>query len=216
MSFEINDVAVYPGKGVGRITDITEKDVDGKMYTVYVMKFPAEAEAASDITSILEVPLTSSTTRKIRKIMPAESLDEVFTILRHNVTPNTQTWNRRYREYLMKIATGDPLEVAHVLRDLALLKARKNLSFGERKTYDQALSLIIEEAAHSLYAENQKQAEQLQSLQHFKNDVTESIAAVFRPIEEAARAEQEEKASGKKSGKKKAAKVAEVDSTDTE
>jgi CarD family transcriptional regulator len=46
-----------------------------------------------------------------------------------------------------KIKTGDPLEVAAVLRDLAKLKSEKTLSFGERKMYDQAHSLIIQEIA---------------------------------------------------------------------
>ena len=48
-----------------------------------------------------------------------------------------------------KIKTGDPLEVAAVLRDLALLKSEKALSFGERKMYDQAHSLIVQEVAVS-------------------------------------------------------------------
>ena len=46
-----------------------------------------------------------------------------------------------------KIKTGDPLEVAAVPRDLAKLKSEKTLSFGERKMYDQAHSLIIQEIA---------------------------------------------------------------------
>ncbi len=46
-----------------------------------------------------------------------------------------------------KIKTGDPLEVAAVLRELARLKNEKTLSFGERKMYDQAHSLIVQELA---------------------------------------------------------------------
>ena len=46
-----------------------------------------------------------------------------------------------------KIKTGDLLEVAAVLRDLARLRTEKTLSFGERKMYDQAHSLIVQELA---------------------------------------------------------------------
>jgi CarD family transcriptional regulator len=63
------------------------------------------------------------------------------------VPTDNQTWNRRYREYMNKIQTGDPIEVAKVLRDLALLKADKNLSFGEKKMFDQARSLLVQEIA---------------------------------------------------------------------
>ncbi|MBW1878831.1 MAG: hypothetical protein JRJ84_10755 [Deltaproteobacteria bacterium] len=48
---------------------------------------------------------------------------------------------------MSKIKTGDPLEVAAVLRDLALLRQGKTLSFGERKMFDQAHSLIVQELA---------------------------------------------------------------------
>ena len=58
--------------------------------------------------------------------MLSDRIEDVYHILKdRNVPPNTQTWNRRYREYLTKIATGDPQEISQVLRDLALLKARK-------------------------------------------------------------------------------------------
>ena len=54
----------------------------------------------------------------------------------------------RQRTILAMLAltkTGDPIEVAKVLRDLALLKTDKNLSFGERKMFDQARSLLVQE-----------------------------------------------------------------------
>jgi CarD family transcriptional regulator len=58
---------------------------------------------------------------------------------------DNQTWNRRYREYMDKIKTGSLFEVAEVFRDLSLLKMNKDLSFGERKLYDTAHTLLIKE-----------------------------------------------------------------------
>jgi CarD family transcriptional regulator len=82
----------------------------------------------------------------MRTVMDAEKVGRIYEILRDRESPtDTQTWNRRYREYMAKIKTGDPLEVAKVLRDLALMKVEKNLSFGERKMYDQARSLLVQE-----------------------------------------------------------------------
>ena len=60
-----------------------------------------------------------------------------------------RTWNRRYREYMAKIKTGSPYEVARVLRDLYILKGDKNLSFGERKMFDTAKALLVKELAVS-------------------------------------------------------------------
>jgi CarD family transcriptional regulator len=44
-----------------------------------------------------------------------------------------------------KIKTGSLYEVAEVFRDLSLLKLTKDLSFGERKLYDTAHTLLIKE-----------------------------------------------------------------------
>jgi CarD family transcriptional regulator len=82
----------------------------------------------------------------MRNIIPASDVEGVYEILRDRETPpDNQTWNRRYREYMNKIKTGDPIEVARVLRDLAIMKMEKNLSFGEKKMYDQARGLLVQE-----------------------------------------------------------------------
>ena len=62
-----------------------------------------------------------------------------------DVKIDTQTWNRRYREYMEKIKTGSVYEIAEVLRDLFLLKVDKELSFGERKMLDTARGLLMKE-----------------------------------------------------------------------
>ncbi|MEL6349237.1 MAG: hypothetical protein AAFV53_39400, partial [Myxococcota bacterium] len=46
-----------------------------------------------------------------------------------------------------QLHTGDPLEVSKVLRDLSLLRHSKTLSFGERKMYDKAHTLLTQEIA---------------------------------------------------------------------
>jgi len=71
---------------------------------------------------------------------------EVLGILKETkVKIDNQTWNRRYREYMEKIKTGSVYEIAEVLRDLYVLKAEKELSFGERKMLDNARNLLLSE-----------------------------------------------------------------------
>ncbi len=71
---------------------------------------------------------------------------EVYAILKEkDISVDSTTWNRRYREYMEKIKTGSVFEIAEVLRDLYLLKGDKDLSFGERKMLDTARSLLIKE-----------------------------------------------------------------------
>ncbi len=77
---------------------------------------------------------------------------------------DSQTWNRRYREYTEKIKTGSPLEIAKVLRDLLVLKGDKELSFGERKMLDTARSLLVKELSIAKAHPEEKIMEELRTM----------------------------------------------------
>ena len=141
MEFKVGDKAVYPGHGVGVIQAIETLDLDGVKATMYVLKI-------LDNGMTIKIPIQNAGALGMRNVISMEQVEKVYEVLKDRDVPaDNQTWNRRYREYLNKIQTGDPIEVGKVLRDLALLRAQKNLSFGERKMYDQASSLLIQEIA---------------------------------------------------------------------
>lgn len=141
MQFNVGDKAVYPAHGVGIVRDVITREMDGEQITFYVLKI-------LDNGMTISVPVDNARSIGMRPVVASEQIDKVYEILKDRDVPtDNQTWNRRYREYMSKIKTGDPLEVAKVLRDLALLKADKPLSFGERKMFDQARSLLVQEIA---------------------------------------------------------------------
>jgi len=141
MQFEIGDKAVVPNLGVGIVKEIVSQSEGGDTYDMYVIKI-------LDNGLTYFCPVDQLGANGIREPIPEDAVAKVYEVLSdRDTTPDKQTWNRRYREYLNKIKTGDLLEVAAVLRDLARLRTEKTLSFGERKMYDQAHSLIVQELA---------------------------------------------------------------------
>ena len=139
MEFKVGDKAVYPAHGVGVIKGIETPDFDEIRQTFYVLKI-------LDNGMTIMVPVNNASAIGMRPVINLIQVEKVYEILRDRDVPtDNQTWNRRYREYMNKIQTGDPIEVGKVLRDLALLRGDKNLSFGERKMYDQAHSLLVQE-----------------------------------------------------------------------
>lgn len=141
MDFNVGDKAVYPAHGVGIIRDVVTEELGGERATFYVLKI-------LDNGMTIRVPVHNARTIGMRNIVNSEQIEKVFEILKDRDVPtDNQTWNRRYRDYMSKIKTGDPIEVAKVLRDLALLKGDKSLSFGERKMFDQARNLLVQEIA---------------------------------------------------------------------
>jgi len=158
MEFNVGDKAVYPAHGVGIIRDVVTVDVDGERATFYVLKI-------LDNGMTIKVPVQNARSIGMRGVITREYVDKVYEILRDRDVPtDNQTWNRRHRDYMSKIKTGDPLEVAKVLRDLALLKSEKALSFGERKMFDQARTLLVQEIAVARDADEKIVGEEIDRL----------------------------------------------------
>jgi CarD family transcriptional regulator len=81
-------------------------------------------------------------------VIDRRAIEKVYAILRsRDFKIDTQTWNRRFREYSQKIKTGSVFEIAEVMRDLSVLSIDKELSFGEKKMLDTAQSLLVSEIA---------------------------------------------------------------------
>ena len=143
MAFKVGDMAVYPGHGVGVIEGVETRDIAGLRQTFYVLKILENGMT-------IMVPTANADAIGMRDVIPVEEVDDIYAVLMERDIPlDKQTWNRRYREYMAKIKTGSPYEVARVLRDLYILKGDKNLSFGERKMFDTAKGLLVKELAVS-------------------------------------------------------------------
>jgi CarD family transcriptional regulator len=139
--FEIGDKAVYPGHGVGVIEAIEIKQISGKEQMFFILRIV-------DNGMTIMIPKDNLDAVGLRGVIRKLDVSKVIHILKdRDVTIDNQTWNRRYREYMEKINTGSIYEIAEVLRDLHLLKAEKELSFGERKIMDMAKNLLVKELA---------------------------------------------------------------------
>ena len=137
--FKIGDYAVCPGHGVGQITDIEAKDLGAQTKSFYIIKILANG---------MTVMVPTDSENGVRVLVEEQEINNVYDLLNdHDVKIDTSTWNRRYREYMLKIKTGSLLEIAEVLRALFLLKEKKNLSFGEKKMLDQCRDLLSQEIA---------------------------------------------------------------------
>jgi CarD family transcriptional regulator len=139
--FDIGDKAVYPGHGVGVIEAIESKRISGSEQLFFILRI-------LDNGMTIMIPTENVDVVGLREVIPTLEIPRVLQILKEReVSFDSQTWNRRYREYMDKINTGSIFSIAEVLRDLQVLKMEKTLSFGERKILDTAESLVVRELA---------------------------------------------------------------------
>jgi CarD family transcriptional regulator len=138
--FAIGDLAVYPAHGVGQITAIETRVVNGEKHDFYIMKVLENG-------MVIMIPTWNVESVGLRDIIDKKDVPKIYDVMKSRRDPqgDNQTWNRRYREYMDKIKTGSLFDVAEVFRDLFLLKLNKDLSFGERKLYDTAQALLVKE-----------------------------------------------------------------------
>ena len=137
--FKVGDIVVYPAHGVAEVESIEDREISGNSISFFMLK-------VLDTEMTVMVPVANANNVGIRPLLDEEGIQEVLDILHQRDIPiDNQTWNRRYREYMEKIKSGSAFEIAEVLRDLNILKRGKELSFVERKMYDTAKNLLLNE-----------------------------------------------------------------------
>lgn len=137
--FKKGDHAVYPGHGVGTVTRTETKEMLGQKN-----RFLCLTIRASGMNIML--PINATDQVGLRKIATKAQAREAIRIL--NAEPKlktSDTWNKRYREYMESIKTGDLLQIAEVFSAIKKLRVEQELSFGERKMLDNARALLSEE-----------------------------------------------------------------------
>ena len=138
--FKIGEMAVYPAHGVGVVQAIETKSFsNGKNESFYVLRI-------LDTGITIMIPMENAEQVGLRCVMSQTAVRSVYKILKEReVELEPKPWNRRYRQYMEKLKSGSPFEIAEVLRNLLLLKSEKVLSFGERRMLDAARTLLVKE-----------------------------------------------------------------------
>jgi len=151
--YSIGDKIVYPMHGAGMIEAIEEREILGETHQYYILRF-----AVGGIKVL--VPVQKVEEAGMRNIVENEACEEVIRMLHDHVDVESDNWNRRYRENLEKMKTGDIFEVADVVRTLAAREKEKGLSSGERKMFNNAKLILISEMVLS----SEKEEEEIRQL----------------------------------------------------
>ena len=136
--FAIGDKIVYPMHGAGVIEGIEEKKILGEIRRYYILRVPC-----GDMK--IMIPTDSSSEIGIRHIVTAGEVESVIQTLSDSSTEMPSNWNRRYRENMEKLKTGDIVEVAEVVRNLMRTDREKKLSTGEKKLLSNAKQILASE-----------------------------------------------------------------------
>lgn len=140
---QIGDVIIYPGHGISVVMDET---VDSSFAQETGLPLNLWAIKILDGSMIVRVNKTTSFTKGIRPLASREDANKVFDIFAlPKSRMDVSTWNRRFRDYTNKVRSGGLIEMATVYRELSVIRITKDLSFGERKVFEQVELMIAQE-----------------------------------------------------------------------
>jgi len=140
LEFSEGDFVVYPTHGVGQVTGVENFEIAGEKLKLFVISFERERMT-------LKVPITKVQESGLRKLANRKVIDNALKTLKGRVRVKRTMWSRRAQEYEAKINSGDPIQIAEVVRDLHRNEDQPDQSYSERQMYQAALDRFSRELA---------------------------------------------------------------------
>ena len=140
--FQPGDKISHPMHGAGVVDSIVSKKVNGVMLDYYILKLPVGG-------MVVMIPTATSETIGVRAVIDPQQADRVIEAIPDLEIESSAGWNQRYRENMLRIKSGDLLEVAQVVKSLTCRDSVRGLSTGERKMLHTARQILISELVMS-------------------------------------------------------------------
>lgn len=169
--FNVGDKIVYPMHGAGTIYAIEKKNILNEEQDYYIISMPGEVKVM--------VPTQKAEEIGVRNIIDKNDVSKVLNILEEDETEMSDNWNKRYRDNMDKMKSGDIYEVADVVRNLSFKQKEKGLSTGEKKMLNNAKQILVSElvlAEHVPQAEIEKIVENKINISFEENKLHEDNA----------------------------------------
>ena len=108
-TYSLGDKIVHPMRGAGVIENIIDQKIDGEIRSYYVLRIPIGG-------MIVMIPTGNADHIGVRRVMCPEDADGVIASISGMEIHDDQNWNKRYRENMDRIKSGELTEVEKVDR----------------------------------------------------------------------------------------------------
>ncbi|WP_169566008.1 CarD family transcriptional regulator [Sneathiella limimaris] len=157
LEFSPQEHVVYPTHGVGQVVSIEEQEISGMSLKLYVVDFMHEKMT-------LRVPIAKAKSVGMRALSSPKKMKTALDTLKGKARIKRTMWSRRAQEYEAKINSGDPIQIAEVVRDLHRNEDQPDQSYSERQIYEAALERLSRELAVVEKIEDDAATEKLQKV----------------------------------------------------
>jgi len=152
--YKVGDKVVYPHHGAGTVVKKESREVLGQKRDYLTIKI-----LHNDMT--VQVPCENADQVGLRRVIGEKEVGVVLKALTGGSTEMPKNWNRRFKHNRDKMKTGDVLELAEVVRNLALRDHEKGLSTGEKQMFVKAKKILVSELMYAKQMDEEETAEWL-------------------------------------------------------
>lgn len=124
--------------GAGVIDSVVSREVNGVTREYYILKLPVRS-------MVVMVPTEHCGQIGVRAIVDRARAEDVLACIPQLPEDPAASWNRRYRQNMERMKSGDLIEVAKVVKALSLRDSARGLSTGERKMLHTAKQILLSE-----------------------------------------------------------------------
>ncbi|HHU38168.1 MAG TPA: hypothetical protein GXZ45_02630 [Propionibacterium sp.] len=157
MQLTVGQTVVHPHHGPATVLGFMTRTLKGKVVDYVNLEVPAGDLAVS-------VPVSSLAEVGIRRIACREMLAGLAQVLCTESVPEPQQWARRVKSQRIELASGDPLRIAAVVRDLIRRREDRGLSLAERAMLTESADPLVAELAVAVHTTEDEALEVLESL----------------------------------------------------
>jgi CarD family transcriptional regulator len=143
MPFKKNQQVVYPLQGVGKILSIENRMFKDKKTPYYIIYLEV-----SDMTVM--VPVDKALGLGIRAIVSKKEAERALEFISEEYEAAPTDWKLRYQMNLDLLKQGSVVDIAKVVRTLYHRSKVKELPILERKLFDNALKLLVDEISFAI------------------------------------------------------------------
>lgn len=111
VSFSVGQTVVYPHHGAAVVQEIKTRIIRDTE-RIYLKLNVAQNDL------VIEVPADNVELVGVRDVIDSAGLEAVYNVLTKSLTEEPVNWSRRFKLNAEKIASGDILKIAEVVRDL--------------------------------------------------------------------------------------------------
>lgn len=153
MKFEIGQTVIHPHHGPAVVTNVLSRTLKGKQVDYVELEVLANQ-------LVVSLPTSKAEEIGIRDVAGARELDRLAEVLTAPTTDEESQWSRRYKANRASISTGDPMQLATVVRDLVRRRERSSLSLGEKDLLKEAAAPLLAEIALAVHI-TEEEAQQI-------------------------------------------------------